>query len=93
MDNLIYIIIIALIVVIYLSIKICTKGLRQTTIDLIVEAEKTLDNNEEKFKMVVGGILAFLPYPLDKIPVSIIESLVQKTFDSIKEALDYRGDK
>ena len=73
----------------YSNIKL--KGLRQTAIDLICEAEKAYDKgkNNEKFKMVLDGVLNALPAPVRIfLNVSTIEYFVQSIFDSIKIALD-----
>ena len=73
----------------YSNIKL--KGLRQTAIDLICEAEKAYDKgkNNEKFKLVLDGVLNALP-ALVKIFLnkSTIEYFIQSIFDSIKIALD-----
>lgn len=73
----------------YSNIKL--KGLRQTAIDLICEAEKAYDKgkNNEKFKMVLDGVLNALPAPVRIfLNESTIEYFVQSIFDSIKIALD-----
>ena len=67
------------------------KGLRQTAIDLICEAEKAYEKgkNCEKFTLVVDGLLDILPATA-KIFINkhTIEMFVQTVFDSIKIALD-----
>lgn len=92
------IVVIAVIVVLFLAIAglklysmIKLKGLRQTAIDLICEAEKVYDKgkNNEKFKMVLDGVLNALPAPVRIfLNESTIEYFVQSIFDSIKIALD-----
>lgn len=74
----------------YIAWQIYKKGLRKTAIDLIVRAEATLQDNQEKFESVCAGILIRLPFPLNLIPVTFVEDFVQKVFDEIKVALDYR---
>ena len=73
----------------YSSIKL--KGLRQTAIDLIVYAEEAFDKgmNNEKFQMVVQGIINCLP-PVATVFINetTIKMFVQAVFDSIKSALD-----
>lgn len=74
----------------YGSIKL--KGLRQTAIDLIVEAEKGYEQgkNNEKFQAVFNGVLSALPAPARLIlNESTINYFIQTIFDSIKVALDY----
>ena len=73
----------------YSSIKL--KGLRQTAIDLIVYAEEAFDKgmNNEKFQMVVQGIInCLLPVATVFINDTTIKMFVQAVFDSIKSALD-----
>ena len=68
-------------------------GLKDAAIKFILEAEKTLANNEEKFDMVCEKVITLLPNWLEVfITPTMIEKLVQHTFDSIKEVLDYRGE-
>ena len=73
----------------YSSIKL--KGLRQTAIDLIVYAEEAFDKgmNNEKFQMVVQGIINCLP-PVATVFINetTIKMFVQAVFDSKKSALD-----
>ena len=67
------------------------KGLRQTAIDLISEAEKAYEQgkNNEKFQAVFDGILNALPAPA-KIFINegTINYFIQSVFDSRKVALD-----
>lgn len=92
------IVVIAIIVIVFLAIvgfklygSIKLKGLRQTAIDLICEAEKTYEKgkNNEKFNAVVDGILNVLPAPARIfLNRTTIEYFIQSIFDSIKVALD-----
>lgn len=84
------IVIAILIVGLFIAWQICKNGLKPTIRNLIVEAERLLEDNQEKFNTVVNGVLVRLPIPFNLIPVSYVEKLVQKIFDEIKEALDYR---
>ena len=86
--------VIVIIAVFYILWRIYKKGLRQTAIDLILLAEKQFSKEEsrEKMKMVVGGIIAKLPFPLNLIPASMVEQFVQGIFDEVKELLNYRGE-
>ena len=79
-----------LIIGIYLIWTIYKKGLKTVIIHLIVEAERLLEDNQDKFNTVVNGVLVRLPVPFNLIPVSFVERLVQKIFDEVKECLDYR---
>lgn len=73
----------------YGSIKL--KGLRQTAIDLIVEAENAYEKgkNNEKFQAVFNGIINALPAPAKFfLNESTINYFIQSVFNSIKTALD-----
>lgn len=87
-----YIILIVAILIIafFVAWTIYKNGLKATIRSLIVEAERLLDDNQEKFNSVVSGVLVRLPIPFNLIPVSFIEKLVQKIFDEVKICLDYR---
>ena len=85
------ILIIAIIIIgLFIAWTIYKDGLKPTIVKLIVEAERLLLDNQDKFNTVVNGVLVRLPVPFNFIPVSFIERLVQKIFDEVKEALDYR---
>lgn len=93
--SIIVIVIVALIFLGYLGFKLYSniklKGLRQTAIDLIVEAEKAFEKgmNDDKFNSVLNGILAVIPsYLRFFINEETIKEFIQNVFDSIKEALD-----
>ena len=79
-----------LIIAFFIAWEICKNGLKPTIRTLIVEAERLLEDNQDKFNSVVSGVLVRLPIPFNLIPVSFIEKLVQKIFDEVKECLDYR---
>ena len=78
---------------IWLTWQIKKKGLKQFAIDTIVEAEKQFNKgeNQEKLNFVIDKIIAFLPVPLNLfITRNLVKNFVQKIFDQIKIALDYR---
>lgn len=79
-----------LIIAFFIAWEIYKNGLKAVIIKLIVEAERLLEDNQDKFNSVVSGVLVRLPIPFNLIPVSFIEKLVQKIFDEVKECLDYR---
>ena len=85
--------VIAGIIALYLVINIMRKGLRQTAIDLIVEAEKSFGKGQGKEKMhaVVAGIVTALKLP--PFTISIVEWFAQGVFDEVKKALDYTPEK
>ncbi len=73
----------------YSSIKL--KGLRQTAIDLISQAEGAYEKgkNNEKFKSVFNGIVSALPAAARVfLNEDTINYFIQTVFDSIKVALD-----
>lgn len=91
MEILIIVILIVMwVAIVYWEIK--QNGLKDATIKFILEAEKTLENNDEKFELVCENVVELLPNWLEVfVTPAMIEKLVQHTFDSIKEVLDYRG--
>ena len=90
--QLILAIIVALIFILFIVWQILKNGLRQSIIDMIVLAEETIENNQEKFNAVVNGVIVKLPIPFNLIITSsMVEKLVQKVFDEIKTALDCKG--
>lgn len=77
----------------YVLYLIKKNGLRATTIQLIVYAEKTLGSGQgkEKMDMVIDKMTELLPLPIRLfITKEAIKVFVQHIFDEIKEALDYR---
>lgn len=92
--------VIGILVCFYIFIRVYKRGLRQTAIDLILEAEKciTSGNGKEKMSMVIGGIkskfaMSGLPLSLlSLIPDSVIEKFVQDIFNQVKALLDYKGE-
>lgn len=89
------ILIIVILLIVWLAIvywEIKQNGLKESAIKFILEAEKTLENNDEKFDLVCEKVVKLLPNWLEVfVTPAMIEKLVQHTFDSIKEVLDYRG--
>lgn len=87
--QIIAIMVIVVTIAIYLLISILKKGLRQTAIDLILLAEKTIGSGkgETKMKYAIEIFLTKLPIP---IPASAVRWFIQATFDEIKEVLDYK---
>ena len=83
-------VLVILVITFFIAWEIRKKGLKPTIRSLIVEAERLLEDNQDKFNTVVAGVLVRLPVPFNLIPVSWVEKLVQKTFDEVKECLDYR---
>lgn len=77
----------------YICYQIKTKGLRKAAIDFIVEAEEQFQQgeNQEKLEYVLEAIYVMVPgWVRLFITKSTIISFIQKIFDEIKIALDYR---
>ena len=73
-------------------------GLKEYVLGYILEAEKKIATGDEKFQQVCENvanlITSFFPrWVAIFITATFIEDFVQKTFDAIKEILDYRGEK
>lgn len=79
-----------LIVLTYILWQIKKNGLRQFVIECIVYAEDNLTNNKVKFEMVCDRVIGVLPFPFNLIPSTVIANFVQKVFDEVKIALDYK---
>lgn len=77
----------------YICYQIKTKGLRKAAIDFIVEAEEQFQQgeNQEKLEYVLEAIYVMVPgWVRLFITKSTIISFIQKIFNEIKIALDYR---
>lgn len=77
-------------ILIYVLWQIKKNGLRSFVIECIVYAEDNLTNNKVKFESVCNMVITKLPFPLNMIPSSFIANFVQKVFDEVKIALDYK---
>lgn len=78
----------------YLYWMIKKNGLRAFVVKLIVTAEQEFEKgaNQDKINYVIDGLLAFLPKILRCfITRENVKTFVQRVFDDVKEALDYRG--
>ena len=79
--------------IIYIAWQIKKNGLRGAVINLIVKAEDMYNkgDNEEKINYVIDKVIAILPIPFQLlITRETIRKFIQKVFDEIKKALDYR---
>ncbi len=78
--------------IMYLVWQIKKKGLRQTTISLIVRAENMYKKgeNEKKINYVIDKIIVLIPAPLSFfITREAVREFIQTIFDEVKKALDY----
>ena len=91
----IIILVLACIVILgYLYWMIKKNGLIPVVVKMIVAAEDQFEKgaNQEKINYVIDSLLEFLPKILRCfITRENVKSFVQKVFNSVKEALDYRG--
>ena len=79
--------------IIYIAWQIKKNGLRGAVINLIVKAEDMYNkgDNEEKINYVIDKVIALLPLPFQLlITRETIRKFIQKVFDEIKKALDYK---
>lgn len=80
-------------VIIYIVWLIKKNGLRGAVVNLIVKAEDMYNkgDNEEKINYVIDKVIAIVPMPFQLIITrENIRKFIQKIFDEIKEALDYK---
>lgn len=80
--------------IIYIAWLIKKKGLRGTVIDLIVKAESSFNQGEnaEKLNYVIDKVIAIIPMPFSLfITRESAKKFIQKIFDEVKTALDYKG--
>lgn len=76
----------------YLLYVINRKGLRGLVLNLILEAEQTKLENQEKMDYVIDKFILMLPIPFRLlITRSLVNKFIQKIFDEIKEILKYKG--
>lgn len=79
--------------IIYIVWQIKKNGLRKAIVSLIVKAEDMYNKgeNEEKINYVIDKVIALLPLPFQLlITRETIRKFIQKIFDEIKKALDYK---
>lgn len=77
--------------IIYCAWQIKKRGLKTAIVDLIVYAEGNIQNNEDKFNYVVDRVISLIPMPFNLfVTEEMVGALVQKTFDLVKKALDYK---
>lgn len=79
--------------IIYIVWQIKKNGLRGAVVNLIVKAEDMYKkgDNEEKINYVIDKVIALIPLPLQLlITRETIRKFIQKIFDDVKNALDYK---
>jgi F0F1-type ATP synthase membrane subunit a len=88
--------VVALVVIVFglwLFWQIKKKGLKGFVTEIIIEAEDTFEEgkNSEKMNFVIDKVIALIPMPLSLfITRETVQDFIQKIFDSIKLALDYK---
>ena len=94
--NLLEIIIVAVFAiaaVLYVAWLIKKKGLREIAISLIVMAEDNYmkGQNAEKMDFAINKLIESIPIPFSLfVTKDSVRKFIQKIFDEIKEALDYK---
>ena len=81
--------------IIYVAWQIKKNGLRGTVINFIVEAEQNFIQgaNEGKMNYVIDKVIAIIPMPFSLlITRDMVRAFIQKIFDEVKKALDYKED-
>lgn len=92
----IQIVVVALAVIafgLWLFWQIKKKGLKGFATEMILKAEDIYEKgkNEEKMNYVIDKVIALVPMPLSLfITRETVQDFIQKIFDSIKLALDYK---
>lgn len=79
--------------IIYIAWLIKKNGLRETIVHLIVKAEDMYNkgDNEGKINYVIDKVIALIPLPFSLVITrQNVRDLIQKIFDEVKEALDYK---
>ena len=92
-ELIICIVVLSLAFILWLIWQIKKKGLRVCVTDWIVEAEEKFMKgaNEGKLNYVIDKVIAVIPMPLSLfVTREIVKEFVQKCFDVVKQALDYR---
>lgn len=90
-QEIIAIAVIAIMEGLYIYWKVKEKGLKDTAIKFIVEAEGKLQNGDEKMNYCIEKIAMLVPLPFSLfITGNMVKKLVQAVFDNIKVALDYQ---
>lgn len=78
--------------IIYIAWLIKKKGLRGTVIQFILEAESSFNQGDEKLNYVIDKVIAIIPMPFTLfITRESAKKFIQKIFDEVKTALDYKG--
>ena len=80
-------------VLMYVAWQIKKNGLKNTAIQLIVEAEKQLENGDEKMNYCIEKMITLIPMPFSLfVTTDMVKDLIQSVFDKVKVALDYKGE-
>lgn len=89
--QIIAILVIAICAILFIAWKVYKEGLRATAIDFIVEAERLYEKGGVKKEYVIQQLIKIIPLPFSLfISEKMIDDFMQKIFDEIKTALDYR---
>lgn len=78
-------------IILYIIWLIRKNQLKDTAIRLIVQAEKRMQDGDEKMEYCIKEIAKLIPAPFNFfITENTIRSIIQSVFDKIKIALDYQ---
>ena len=80
-------------IVLFTAWQIKKNGLRSTVVKFIVKAEDMYNQgaNQEKLNYVIDRIIGLIPMPFNLFITRLtVQKFIQKIFDEVKEALDYK---
>lgn len=92
--SIIIIAVVIIVAIVFLCVKIKKEGLKSVARKFIVRAEKGFQygRNSEKFNYVFDKVYDFVPnYLKIFITKEVVMKIIQKVFDELKEALDYKN--
>lgn len=90
-SEMIALIIISIAILTYFIWLIRKNQLKDVALQLILEAEKSLNNGDEKMNYCIEKLAVLVPLPFSLfITPNTIKKLVQAVFDKVKDLLDYQ---
>ena len=89
--ELVSLIIIWIAIIFYVIWLIMKNKLKDVALQLILEAEKNLNNGNEKMEHCIQELIKLIPMPFSLfVTPNTIRKLVQAVFDKVKALLDYQ---
>lgn len=90
-SELIALIVIGIVAITYVIWLIRKNQLKEVALKLILEAEKNLQNGDEKMNYCIEKIAMLVPMPFNLfITQNMVRELIQDVFDKVKDLLDYQ---